>query len=82
MQRDLQALVTANGASVLLVTHDITEAVLLADEVVVLSRRPAHILTRHPVTLTRPRDPFEPFRNEGFDATYAAIWSAFRAEIA
>ena len=82
MQRDLQSLVMASGASVLLVTHDITEAVLLADEVVVLSRRPARILTRHPVPLPRPRDPFEPFRNPGFDATYAAIWSAFRSEVA
>ena len=60
MQRDLQTLVTQTGASVLLVTHDITEAVLLADEVVVLSRRPARLLSRHPVPLPRPRDPFEP----------------------
>ena len=81
MQRDLQSLVTRTGASVLLVTHDITEAVLLADEVVVLSRRPATVLTRHPVELPRPRDPFEPFRNPGFDETYAAIWSAFRGEV-
>ena len=82
MQRDLQALVTRTGASVLLVTHDITEAVLLADEVVVLSRRPARILARHAVTLPRPRDTFEPFRNPGFDAAYAGIWAAFRGEIA
>ena len=81
MQRDLQTLVARTGASVLLVTHDITEAVLLADEVVVLSRRPARILTRHPVPLARPRDTFEPFRNPGFDETYAAIWAAFRSEV-
>jgi NitT/TauT family transport system ATP-binding protein len=82
MQRDLQALVSRTGTAVLLVTHDITEAVLLADEVVVLSRRPARVLTRHQVDLPRPRDPFEPFRNPGFDAAYAAIWSAFRSEVA
>ena len=82
MQRDLQALVARTGAAVLLVTHDITEAVLLADEVVVLSRRPARILSRHPIPLARPRDTFEPFRNPGFDETYAAIWAAFRSEVA
>ena len=82
MQRDLQSLVTQTSASVLLVTHDITEAVLLADEVVVLSRRPARMLSRHQVDLPRPRDTFEPFRNPGFDAAYAAIWDAFRSEVA
>jgi ABC-type nitrate/sulfonate/bicarbonate transport system ATPase subunit len=82
MQRDLQSLVMANGASVLLVTHDITEAIVLADEVVVLSRRPARILARHSVDLPRPRDPFEPFRNPGFAETYAAIWQSFRSEVA
>ena len=82
MQRDLQALVRRTGASVLLVTHDITEAVLLADEVVVLSRRPARVLSRHAVDLPRPRDPFEPHRNPGFAETYAAIWAAFRSEVA
>ena len=82
MQRDLQALVMRGGASVLLVTHDITEAILLADEVVVLSRRPARVLARHAVDLPRPRDVFEPFRNPGFDQAYAAIWAAFRDEVA
>ena len=81
MQRDLQALVARSGAAVLLVTHDITEAVLLSDEVVVLSRRPARVLTRHPVPLPRPRDIFEPHANPGFAETYAAIWQAFRAEV-
>ena len=82
MQRDLQSLVARTGAAVLLVTHDIAEAVLLADEVVVLSRRPARMLARIPVPLPRPRDPFEPFRNPGFDQAYAEIWAAFRSEVA
>ena len=82
MQRDLQALVLRGGASILFITHDITEAVLLADEVVVLSRRPAHVLLRHIVGLPRPRDVFEPFRNPGFDAAYGAIWAAFREQVA
>ncbi len=81
MQRDLQALVTRSGASVLFITHDITEAILLADEVIVLSRRPACVLARRPIDLPRPRDTFEPFRNPGFEAAYAAIWRSFRSEV-
>ncbi len=42
--------------AVLLVTHNIEEALLMADRVVVLSRRPAHILEEVTVDLPRPRD--------------------------
>jgi NitT/TauT family transport system ATP-binding protein len=41
--------------TIVLVTHDINEAVFLADEVVVLTPRPASIAARVPVALERPR---------------------------
>ncbi len=43
------------GATIVLVTHDIAEAVFLADEVIVLSTRPANVVARVPVPLARPR---------------------------
>ena len=43
------------GATVLLVTHDIDEAVLLADSVVVLGGTPAQIRGTVPISLPRPR---------------------------
>jgi NitT/TauT family transport system ATP-binding protein len=42
--------------AVLLVSHNIEEAIQLADRIIVLSRRPAHVLADVRVDLPRPRD--------------------------
>ena len=51
--RDLQA---ARKVTVMLVTHDLREAVFLADTVYVMSSRPGRIVRRCEVPFLRPRD--------------------------
>jgi NitT/TauT family transport system ATP-binding protein len=51
--RDLQA---ARKVTVMLVTHDLREAVFLADTVYVMSSRPGRIVRRCPVPIARPRE--------------------------
>ena len=55
MQDELLTLWQANGFTVLLVTHDVDEAVKLADRVVVFSPRPARAVGEFAVTAPRPR---------------------------
>ena len=46
--------------TVLWVTHNLYEAVRLADRVLVFSRQPAHLVSDIPIHLTRPRDEYSP----------------------
>ncbi len=81
-RRDLQVWLESvwesDPRTVLLVTHDVDEALLLSDRVVVLSDRPARVVADLPVPLPRPRDAMlvaEP----AFGALRAQVLDALRA---
>ena len=73
MQNELLALWEATQKTVLMVTHQIDEAVLLSDRVIVFSARPAQIIDEIAVNLPRPRTP-EIKQEERFDALTARVW--------
>jgi NitT/TauT family transport system ATP-binding protein len=56
LQQELLALWHTTDSAVLFVTHDIDEAVILADRVIVLGGAPAHVVCDEAVGLARPRD--------------------------
>lgn len=59
--------------SVLIVTHNIEEAVQMADRVVVLGSHPGHLIADMPVTLPRPRDRHSAQFEAMVDTLYAIL---------
>jgi NitT/TauT family transport system ATP-binding protein len=60
MQQELLRLWQSAGFTALLVTHDVEEALFLATRVIVLSQRPARVITELPVDLPYPRHRGDP----------------------
>lgn len=75
---DLLAAWRQQRQTVLMVTHDITEAVLLSDRVLVLSRRPGRVVADIQVDLPRPRHPDMTFTPE-FGGFVRAVRDAINA---
>jgi NitT/TauT family transport system ATP-binding protein len=56
LQRELQSVWLETRNTFLFVTHNVREAVFLADRVVLMSARPGRLLTEHRISTARPRD--------------------------
>ena len=55
MQQWLLQVWSQLGSTVLLVTHDLDEAIILSDRIYVMSARPGRVVAEIPVPLARPR---------------------------
>jgi NitT/TauT family transport system ATP-binding protein len=72
----------ADKKAVLFVTHDLEEAIALADRVVIMSAGPeARIIGDHTIDLVRPRDATEVRLQPRFHEIHKAIWSQLRDEV-
>jgi NitT/TauT family transport system ATP-binding protein len=81
METELLGLWQETRKTVLFVTHDLEEAIALADRVVVLSAGPARVKGVYDVDLPRPRDVAEIRLSPGFTALYKRIWEDLREEV-
>ena len=62
-------------ATIILVTHDVNEALALSDRIIVLSKRPAKIKADFENDLPRPRKISELFRKEEFHNRVQKLWN-------
>ena len=73
---------SAQRKAVLFVTHDLEEAIALADRVVIMSAGPAsRIIGDWTVPLPRPRDIFEVRLQPEFHALHREIWDVLKDEV-
>jgi NitT/TauT family transport system ATP-binding protein len=76
LEGDMARLVRGEGRSLVMITHDVEEAVSLSDRVMVLSHRPSRILAVHDIVLDADRgDMMDLRRSPRFIDHVRTIWS-------
>jgi NitT/TauT family transport system ATP-binding protein len=81
LQDELLKIWEQKRQTIVFVTHDLVEAVALADRVVVMTHRPGKLKDIINVPMARPRNIFEIHRQDGFDEAYSRLWNIFRHEL-
>ena len=81
MENELLELWSTTGASVVFVTHDLEEAIALADRVVVITAGPGTVKGTYRVDLPRPRNIAEVRFQPRFVELYEEIWKDLRDEV-
>ncbi len=81
MHDEMQRIVDAGRKTVLFVTHDLGEAIALADRVVVFSSRPGHVKLIRTIELPRPRDVYRIRFTREFSDLHEALWDELKDEV-
>ncbi len=81
LQTETMAAIRDRHKSAILVTHDIGEAITMADRIIVMTHRPARILAIHPVGAAA-RDPVTMRETPEFQQLFQTIWGELQAKVA
>lgn len=74
LSNDLYKIIKSEGKTVLIITHDVAEALSLSDRVVVLTKRPCQVKKIYNVNLTNSGLPTENRKAPEFNTYYDMIW--------
>ncbi|GBD30973.1 Aliphatic sulfonates import ATP-binding protein SsuB [bacterium HR32] len=80
LQREVTETWSGLRNTVLFVTHDLSEAIVMAQRVVLLSHRPGRVVRVYEVPFGYPRDPIELQGRREFALLYAEIWQGLARE--
>ena len=81
LQDQLLNLWSATGKTIIFITHDLVEAITLADRVVLMSSRPGRIKSVEAINIPRPRDVFKIHEDLQFRTAYEKLWQQLRPEV-
>jgi NitT/TauT family transport system ATP-binding protein len=81
MQDELLRLWRTTGKTILMVTHDVQEAVYLSSKVCVMSKRPGCIVREFPVDLDRSGSRESVVLSKSYTDLYNEVWLAVRKEV-
>lgn len=81
LQAELLRLWESKKKTVLFVTHDLEEAILMADEVVVFGTKPGRIIHTETVDLPRPRDLAALRADPRFTVIWKRLWSLIESQL-
>lgn len=71
---DVAEIIRSEGKTALLITHDISEAISLADRVLVLSGRPARVSYTHELDFGDLKNPLKRRESAGFSGWFEILW--------
>ena len=75
---DVYKIIRSEKKTALLITHDISEAISVADRVLVLSRRPARVVASHPLDFPE-NEPLKRRENKNFSKWFEILWRELNA---
>lgn len=81
LQNEILQLWEDSGCTILYVTHDLTEAITLADRVVLMSARPGRVVGEYPIDLPRPRRVMDVKFSPRFVELEETVWRDLEREL-
>ncbi|HEU4342154.1 MAG TPA: ABC transporter ATP-binding protein, partial [Candidatus Binatia bacterium] len=81
LQEQLLTLWSSTKKTILFITHDLVEAIALADRVVLMTSRPGKIKSIAPIRIPRPRDIYQIHEHQEFRSAYESLWRELRPEV-
>lgn len=75
---DVYSIIRSEKKTALLITHDISEAISVADKIIVLSARPARVVSTHEISFPES-EPLKRRENKEFSKWFERLWKELNA---